>query len=204
MTLRVASIEYEHREVLLKDKPAELVRVSPKATVPVLILNNSEQTQVLEESIDIMRWALAQQDPELWLAPDSKTQQDIENWLATFEDNFKPNLDAYKYGNDKSEEAADSKTTARKRCETVLAELDTRLTSNRNAGRNSGTVYLFGKQLGFADVAVFPFIRQYAAVEPERFRALQLSALNSWLDRWLEDPRFLEVMQKHPRWEGAV
>jgi len=203
MTLRVAGIEYEHREVLLKDKPAELVRVSPKATVPVLILNNSEQTQVLEESIDIMRWALAQQDPELWLAPDSKTQQDIENWLATFEDNFKPNLDAYKYGNDKSEEAADSKTTARKRCETVLAELDTRLTSNRNAGRNSGTVYLFGKQLGFADVAVFPFIRQYAAVEPERFRALQLSALNSWLDRWLEDPRFLEVMQKHPRWEGA-
>lgn len=201
MTLRVASIEYEHREVLLKDKPAELVRVSPKATVPVLILNNSEQTQVLEESIDIMRWALAQQDPELWLAPDSKTQQDIENWLATFEENFKPNLDAYKYGNDKSEEAADSKTTARKRCETVLAELDTRLTSN--AG-NAGTVYLFGKQLGFADVAVFPFIRQYAAVEPERFRALQLSALNSWLDRWLEDPRFLEVMQKHPRWEGAV
>lgn len=204
MTLRVAGIEYEHREVLLKDKPAELVRVSPKATVPVLILNNSEQTQVLEESIDIMRWALAQQDPELWLAPDSKTQQDIENWLATFEENFKPNLDAYKYGNDKSEEAADSKTTARKRCETVLAELNTRLTSNRNAGRNSGTVYLFGKQLGFADVAVFPFIRQYAAVEPERFRALQLSALNSWLDRWLEDPRFLEVMQKHPRWEGAV
>ena len=203
MTLRVAGIEYEHREVLLKDKPAELVRVSPKATVPVLILNNSEQTQVLEESIDIMRWALAQQDPELWLAPDSKTQQDIENWLATFEENFKPNLDAYKYGNDKSEEAADSKTTARKRCETVLAELDTRLTSNRNAGRNAGTVYLFGKQLGFADVAVFPFIRQYAAVEPERFRALQLSALNSWLDRWLEDPRFLEVMQKHPRWEGA-
>ena len=53
MTLRVAGIEYEHREVLLKDKPAELVRVSPKATVPVLILNNSEQTQVLEESIDI-------------------------------------------------------------------------------------------------------------------------------------------------------
>jgi len=187
--------------VLLKDKPAELVRVSAKATVPVLILKTSEQTQVLEESIDIMRWALAQQDPESWLAEDSKAQQDIENWLATFEENFKPNLDAYKYGNDKSEEAADSKTTARKRCETVLAELDTRLTST---ARNSGTVYLFGKQLGFADVAAFPFIRQYAAVEPERFRALQLSALNSWLDRWLEDPRFLDVMQKHPRWEGTA
>ena len=190
MTLRVAGIDYEHREVLLKDKPAELVRASAKATVPVLILNNAEPSQVLEESIDIMRWALAQQDPESWLAADPTTQRDIEDWLVTFEANFKPNLDAYKYGND---------TAARERCEAVLDELNTRLTSNAAAASK----YLFGDRLGFADVAVFPFIRQYAAVEPERFRALHLNALTNWLDRWLEDPRFLEVMEKHPRWQGA-
>ena len=99
MTLRIAGIEYEHREVLLKDKPAELVRVSPKATVPVLILDNQEQPQVLEESLDIMRWALAQKDPESWLAAEPSAQRDIEDWLVTFEETFKPNLDAYKYGN---------------------------------------------------------------------------------------------------------
>lgn len=204
MALRVAGIAYEHREVLLKDKPADLVRVSPKATVPVLVfeapVTQAPPLQVFDESIDIMHWALAQHDPESWLAGDPGTQDNIDDWVATFEANFKPNLDAYKYGNDRTTEAAEQQTLARRCCEQVLAELNNRLKTNTASQSN----YLFGEQLGFADVAVFPFIRQYAAVDRDRFNALQLTHLTNWLDRWLKDRRFLDVMEKHPRWQAAL
>jgi len=195
MTLRVAGIEYEHREVLLRDKPAELVRVSAKATVPVLITD-----RVIDESIDIMRWALAAHDPECWLADNPDTQRDIEAWVTTFETTFKPNLDAYKYGNDKTAASADQKNHARQNCETILRKLDARL----NANTAQPNKQLFGEHLGFADVAVFPFVRQYAAVDRERFREMQLSALTAWLDRWLESSTFLRIMDKHPLWAGTA
>jgi len=200
MALRVAGIEYEHREVLLKDKPAELVRVSAKATVPVLVLHDADPEEILEESVDIMRWALAHKDPESWLAGDTAAQERIENWVQQFEVEFKPNLDAYKYGGDKDEAAVQAKMQARLRCEKVLGELNTGLESNAKGSSRC----LFGAHQGFADVAVFPFVRQYAAVEPQRFRALELHSLYAWLDGWLEDPRFLGVMDKHPRWQSAL
>ena len=128
MTLSVAEIEYEHREVLLKDKPVELLQASAKATVPVLVLggDTSERTppEILDESIDIMRWALAKKDPEQWLEDSESQQKEIERWVEDFESAFKPNLDAYKYGNNRTEEAEQLRVDARETCESVLQGLN--------------------------------------------------------------------------------
>ena len=187
MTLGVANINYEHREVLLRSKPTELVQVSAKATVPVLVL----EQQVLEESIDIMKWALAKHDPQGWLAPETEQQNRAEARVNTFEQNFKSNLDAYKYGSTASEEERMKQTDARVKCEEVLAELNDNL---------DATGALQGEQPGFTDVAIFPFIRQYAAIDPKRWQALPFGSLHAWLDGWLYSPSFLNVMQKHALW----
>ncbi len=189
MTLAVAEIEYEHREVVLRDKPPELLQASPKGTVPVMVLNPHEPDRrlVLEESLDIMNWALDQRDPESWRASQPDTRKTIERWLLEFEQQFKPNLDAYKYRTRQSE----PQQRARLVGETILSELNVRLGVTR---------YLFGNQLGYADVAVFPFIRQWANVDPHRFHDLNLAALARWLDAQLQSPLFQHVMQKHPRW----
>ena len=187
MTLGVANINYEHREVLLRSKPTELVQVSAKATVPVLVL----EQQVLDESIDIMKWALARHDPRGWLAPETEQQNRAEARVNTFEQNFKSNLDAYKYGSTANEEERTKQTDARVKCEEVLAELNDDL---------DATGALQGEQPGFTDVAIFPFIRQYAAIDPKRWQALPFGPLHAWLDGWLHNPSFLNVMQKHALW----
>ena len=187
MTLGVANINYEHREVLLRSKPTELVQVSAKATVPVLVV----EQQVLEESIDIMKWALARHDPRGWLAPETEQQNRAEARVNTFEQNFKPNLDAYKYGSTANEEERTKQTDARVKCEEVLAELNDNL---------DATGALQGEQPGFTDVAIFPFIRQYAAIDTKRWQALPFGSLHAWLDGWLHNPIFLNVMQKHALW----
>ena len=187
MTLGVANIDYEHREVLLRSKPKELVEVSAKATVPVLVLGQ----QVLDESIAIMKWALARHDPRGWLAPETEQQKLAEARVNDFEQRFKPSLDAYKYGSTASEEERMKQTDARVKCEEVLAELNDDL---------DATGALQGEQPGFTDVAIFPFIRQYAAIDPKRWQALPFGSLHAWLDGWLHNPIFLNVMQKHALW----
>ena len=187
MTLGAANVNYEHREVLLRSKPKELVEVSAKATVPVLVL----EQQVLDESIAIMKWALARHDPWGWLAPEAEQQNRAEARVNTFEQRFKPNLDAYKYGATKTEEDRAKLTEAREHCEQILAQLSDDL---------QATGALQGPRPGFTDVAIFPFIRQYAAVDPKRWQAQPFESLHLWLDGWLHNPSFLNVMQKHALW----
>ena len=144
MALYVSGQSCEHREIVLRDKPEEMVALSPKATVPVL---DADKDCVIDQSLDIMLWALEQNDPLDWLEPEQGTKQDMLDLIARVEDEFKPHLDRYKYST--RYEDADP-YFHRAEAEKMLVELDDRL-------KNS--VYLFGAQPALADFAIAPFVR---------------------------------------------
>lgn len=181
LALWQAGLAVQVHEVSLRDKPAELLRLSPKGTVPVLCLPDG---MVLEQSLDIMRWALAQHDPDGWLqaAP-------LEAMLALIAQNdgpFKQLLDHYKYA-----ERHPERTAIEWRDEAVrahLADLEARLQRQP---------CLFGPSWSLADMALLPFVRQFAQVDRVWFDATPaLPALRAWLQRGLDLPLFAAVMAK--------
>jgi glutathione S-transferase len=175
MALAVSGIAYELVEVSLRDKPAGLIAASPKATVPVLVLADG---RVIEESLEIMHWALAQQDPENWLAG---TDADL---IFLFDTKFKHALDRYKYpmryeGVDPIAHRTDSLT--------LLYELNQRI---------GPQLYLHGSHYGLTDSAIFPFVRQFAATDSTWFAAQDIPQVQRWLIGFLELPLFQHVMKK--------
>ena len=180
----VAPEQFELREVVLKDKPQAMLDISPKATVPVLQLTDDK---VLEESLDIMQFALSK-------APDlSKTlypnhlQRDI-NELIEFNDGpFKWALDRYKYA-DRYEE---SEAFYREQGEVFLTRLNERL---------EHSPFLMGDEVTLADLAIFPFVRQFAHVNKAWFEASPYTHLQTWLGHWLESPLFIRIMKKYTQW----
>jgi len=170
------------REVILKEKPPEMLQLSPKGTVPVLQLNNGD---VLAESVDIMAWALSQHDPDNWLAGD------IHGMLALIDKNdfeFKANLDKYKYADRFPEQRA---VDYRAQCEYFLVRLEQRLSVNH---------YLFSGQISLADMAIFPFIRQFASVDKVWFEQSPYPQLQRWLASLINSRLFTTIMQKYPIW----
>jgi len=182
MALDVAGIDLEHREILLRDKPADMLAASPKGTVPVLVLPDG---QVLEESLDVMRWALAQHDPEHWVPGDSASLRETETLIATNDGPFKHHLDRYKYAT--RYEGAVSEEHRQAACE-ILAGLNDRL---------SGSAQLLGDATTLVDIALFPFIRQFANTEPDWFNAQPWPHLQRWLTGHLASERFERIMKKH-------
>ncbi|MEJ2140038.1 MAG: glutathione S-transferase [Gammaproteobacteria bacterium] len=186
LALRYAGLPVVLREVVLKDKPACMVEVSAKATVPVLLINAGEHGQeVIDESLDIMFWALAQHDPDGWL------DVDIGEANALIDANdyqFKPWLDRYKYPNRYDDLAEDE---SRHYCERFLSELDSRL---------RGHPYIFGGRPSIVDYSIYSFVRQFAFVDLEWFSASKYSALRRWLDEFLQSSLFEAVMRKYPQW----
>lgn len=181
LALQVSGADLEHREIVLRSKPAHMLEISPKGTVPVLLLPDGT---VLEESLDVMRWALAQNDPERWLnAAD-------EALIAANDGPFKHSLDRYKYAT--RYEGADP-LEHRGICEAQLKILNARLASQP---------YLSGEARGFTDAAIMPFIRQFANTDRAWFDAQPLPALQAWLAKWLDSEIFTAVMQKHPLWQA--
>ncbi|MEO0692553.1 MAG: glutathione S-transferase [Pseudomonadota bacterium] len=183
LALDVAQIRLEHREILLRDKPQAFLQASPKGTVPVLQIGE----RVIDESLEVMRWALAQNDPEGWL----QIPDDGWDLIARTDGPFKTALDRYKYAN--RYEGANS-TEERDKAALFLHELDERL---RDAP------WLFGQTPRIADMAILPFIRQYANSDRPWFDAQDWPALIRWLDRFLTSPRFTRIMEKHPLWAPA-
>lgn len=175
VALASAGIEVRHVEVSLRDKPPEMLALSPKGTVPVMRLPNGE---VLEESLDIMRWALRQNDPNGWLRNSHEADPLIEHCDHV----WKPLLDRYKYA-----ERHPSLTREQHRAVACvfLEELDRRL---------STTKYLCGKNASLADVAIFPFVRQFSRVEPAWFVTSEFTSLRAWLDAWLACAEFSAAM----------
>jgi glutathione S-transferase len=181
MAIAVSGVTVEIREVVLRDKPPEMLEVSPKATVPVLVHGQS----VLEESLDIMRWALRQNDPVKWL------QHVDEDLIAANDGPFKQHLDRYKYPS--RYDLADG-TEHRDAALPHLKTLNDKVAA-------SG--YLGSAQAGFTDIALFPFVRQFAATDPNWFASLPLPALHHWLDNLVTSSLFDAVMKRYPQWRAG-
>lgn len=183
MALALSGVRVELREVLLRDKPPSLRAVSPKATVPVLIKDNQE---VLEESLDIMLWALQQHADMFALGGGVAGQQAV---IEEFDRQFKPLLDQYKYGRADAEPPA---SYYRDQCADWLQRLDTLL---------SAQDYLLGAQPQLLDLALLPFIRQFAHVDRAWFDQAPYRHLRRWLQTWLQDELFTSVMTKYQPWQ---
>ena len=186
LALRQAGIEVELREVVLRDKPAEMLAISPKGTVPVLQLPDG---RVIDESIDIMNWALGQKDPDGWLMQGEEDEQ--AELIALNDAHFKPALDRYKYSERFPQKSAAEWRAA---AEDWLAPLESLL---------SDRTYFFGNTPSLADAAIFPFVRQFAGVDTEAFERAPLPRMRNWLDAWLVSPLFAAVMTKHAPWRAA-
>ncbi len=182
MALVYSGIDVELREVNLSDLPKCLLALSPKATVPVLLLNDRA---VIDESLDVMLWSLSQSDPDRWLEVDRQSWRLIEDC----DNEFKLLLDCYKYS-DRHPEL--SLLEHRIRAETFLSELEQVL---------SNQVFLTDSCLRLTDIAIFPFIRQFAGVEPAWFESCEFSAVRGWLNRMLQSELFKRVMSKKPIWQ---
>ncbi len=182
MALRKAAISVELREVALRDKPAEMLAISPKATVPVL---QCVDGTVIDESLAIMRWALQQSDPGGWLL--NAGSPDQQQLLELNDGPFKQALDRYKYSNRHPEDSAEN---YRRQAESALIEsLEKRLQQ---------CSFLGGDSACLTDLAIFPFMRQFAGVDPAWFEQSDWPATRNWLHHWLTHPDFVEVMKKPP------
>ncbi len=180
LALASAQIAVEHREILLRDKPAAMLVASPKGTVPVLVLKN----RVIEESYDIMLWALGQNDPESWL----DIPPDAHALIVETDGAFKTALDRYKYA---SRIADADPETDRARAAEFLMTLEARLQGKR---------FLFGPSPRLPDMAIATFVRQFAHVDLKWFTAQPWPKLANWLSEFKSSARFLDVMVKHPVW----
>lgn len=182
MALKYAGIEVEHREIELRNKPQSMLLASPKGTVPVLCLDNI----VLDQSLDIMHWAISQSDPDGWGSADDAIAQ---AWIAKNDGPFKVLLDQYKYPNrfPELEQAA----ALQEALQIMLLPMEQSL---------QATQYLMGDTMTWVDVAIFPFIRQFSMVDANKFEQLPITATKKWLVQHLDSELFQSVMHKHPVW----
>jgi glutathione S-transferase len=181
LALDVSGQVCEVREVALRNKPPELLRLSAKATVPVLLLPDGS---VIDESLDIMLWALGRSDPERWLIPDADSLAGMFELIERFDSHFKPHLDRYKYPSRFA--GADSLASRAEACQ------DLRLLEDRLAR----TAYLAGGHVSLVDMAIVPFVRQFENVDSDWFMSQPWSALQRWLTTLVESVRFERIMQR--------
>jgi glutathione S-transferase len=192
LALRASGIAYEHREVVLKNKPAHLLALSPKGTVPVLWLRHRHGHQVLDESLNIMLWALNQCDPQAWLPPTPGELSCALNWIALNDGFFKQSLDRYKYP---IRFQLSSGAHDRALGSMFLQKIDAHLAIHG---------FLHGAHWGIADAAVAPFVRQFARVDGDWFAHQNWSALRKWLDCFETSADYLNIMQKMPLWPNTT
>ncbi|AUW58724.1 glutathione S-transferase [Sphingobium sp. SCG-1] len=179
MALLVSGTVCELREVKLADKPQAMIDASPKATVPVLVLGDG---QVLDESLDIMLWALGNHDPEKWL------EGDPASLIETNDGAFKYHLDRYKYATRYDTDPIEHRTAAVR----ILLNLEERLSHNINLLRDERSL---------SDIAILPFIRQFAEADRAHFDSLPLPRLQSWVKCHIQSPLFCGAMVRLAPWQ---
>lgn len=186
LALAISSQRCELREVVLRSKPPEMLAASPKGTVPVLVLPGGE---VIEQSLDIMLWALHRNDPQQWLAAPGVALEDMLQLVAQCDGEFKFHLDRYKYPTryDLNDAALHQAQGA-----LFLQNLNTRLGAN---------VHLLGASPSLADMAIAPFVRQFAHTDPVWFASQPWPALQAWLTQFETSPLYQQIMANHPPWE---
>ena len=187
MALKLAGIDVEIREISLRDKPAHMLQVSPKGTVPVLVLADGT---VIEQSLEIMQWALKQH--ALGANIHAGAGASVLALISENDDAFKRALDAYKYP-----ERYPNKTQSQHRAdgEVFLQKLENMLQDN---------LYLFGATPSLADIAIFPFVRQFAAVDDAWFDLAPYPKLQVWLKGFIESELFVSIMEKQPTYIEQV
>jgi len=185
LALIASGTRCELREVVLRDKPAEMLAASPKGTVPVLVMADGE---VLEQSLDIMLWALRHNDPQRWLQPEAGTFDDVLALVAACDGDFKPQLDRYKYPS----RFDDAEHPARERGAAFLRDLEARL---------SASPHLAGTHATLADAALMPLVRQFAMVDIAWFDAQPWPRLQAWLSAWTASEPFALAMSKYAPWK---
>ena len=189
MSLAHCSIQVELREVLLNEKPSAMLAASVKGSVPVLVLQDAT---ILDESLDIMRWAINRSypgvnDPRNWLIVD---EPGLADRLININDTaFKTALDGYKYGRLGHEKSPKEYRTD---AEVFLGQLEALLEQNS---------FLLGDKVSLADVAIFPFIRQFAGVDQSWFYETDYRKLQQWLTVFLQSELFTQTMLKHAVWK---
>jgi glutathione S-transferase len=194
------------RDLVLSNKPAEMLAVSPKGTVPVLVLAPREivghkqvelkpvelkpvELKVIEQSLDIMLWALGETDPDNLLQKnDADALPKMLKLIATFDDEFKTSLEQYKCAKRYHE---DTLLQCRQRCEVYIQTLEQGL--NQHA-------FLFGDKASLVDLALLPFIRQFARIERQWYLQSAYPKLRQWLNNYLQSAMFTKVMTKYPLW----
>lgn len=189
LAITSAGFEVELREIMLRDKPESMLDASPKGTVPVLILPDGT---VIDESLDVMLHVLRQHDPEHLLTPTHGSLDDMLALIVESDGPFKSALDRYKYSN--RYEGVDA-IEQRLKASEFLSKLDKRFADNNG--------YLFGDRLSLADLAILPFVRQFANVDRTWFDVQDWPALRAALNTFIESDRFLAIMEKYPQWHAG-
>ena len=182
-----AELQVELREITLKNKPSQMLAISPKGTVPVLQLLDGT---VIEESTEIMIWALEQQDPQGLV--DAEVLQQANALIDKNDNEFKYWLDRYKYADRHTDM---TQTEYRQKGEIFLQVLEELLTKNP---------YLLGETVTIADIGIMPFVRQFAHVDRNVFYSLPYPNLQQWLQDWLQHPFFLQTMTKFQPWQDGA
>jgi len=184
----------ELRDVILSNKPEEMITASPKGTVPILVLEREgEQSKVIDESLDIMLWVLGKSDPDDLLHKnlvnsDANTLTDILNLIATFDNEFKSQLEKYRCAKRYHE---NNLFEYRQGCEKHLQVIEERLNQH---------LFIISDKESLADIALLPFIRQFARVERQWYLQAPYPKLRQWLNNYLQSPMFSKVMTKYPLW----
>ncbi len=176
------------REVVLRNKPPEMIEASSKGTVPVLVLPDGN---ILDESFDIMKWSLARNDPEDWLKPEIGDLTKTDALIAENDGSFKHHLDRYKYPNRYDNvDALEHRASGIAFLEKLDAQLD-------------GRSFLFGNRMSLADAAIVPFVRQFANTDRAWFDSVDFRFLHDWLASLLESDLFQSIMKKYPAWAAG-
>jgi glutathione S-transferase len=174
------------RAIDLREKPVELLQVSAKATVPVLVV---DEVVVIDESLDIMLWALQRNDPaNLLYANETNVLPKMLSLIAQFDDQFKSHLEKYKCAKRYHEKNIDE---CREQCELLIEELEQRLNEHQ---------FIMGNQLSLVDYAILPYIRQFARVDKKKFNQATYKKVAAWLRQHLDSAVFSKTMVQYPFW----
>ncbi len=191
LAIAISNVHVELREVVLRDKPQSLLDASPKGTVPIIVNVNGS---VIDESLDIMLWALSKgiapnKHSKAWQPLSEKNKTAALQLIHVCDQPFKSCLDRYKYADRYPESSMER---YRDQAMKYLEAWDKQL---------SISAYLLGDTPSLADIAIFPFVRQFAHVDKAWFMQCELGSLQHWLDQWLVSPLFLSIMHKYDQWQ---
>ncbi len=188
LALQAAGVQVELREIALKDKPGAMLQASPKGTVPVLVLPDR---RVIDQSLEIMLWALQQGDPQDWLPTDAAARDQALACIARNDGPFKRALDRYKYP---ARFALTEGPAYREQGASTLQQWENRLTAQP---------FLQGTRWGLLDAAIAPFVRQFAHTDKAWFAEQDWPQLQGWLAAFEASPAFVAMMEKVPAWKAG-